>query len=147
MITINTTRFGTLSVDAGDVIRFSQGLLGLTDCRDWVLLADPRNDAVAWMQSIDRPEVALAVASPRRFVPAYQVRVARRELLPLEPGEVRTAEVLVILSKAEKTLTLNLKAPLLIDLEHRVGCQVIGNGDLPVRYELGSELPTLKKSA
>jgi flagellar assembly factor FliW len=144
---IHTTRFGTLSVDAHDVIHFPQGLLGLADCRNWVLLADPKNNALAWMQSIDRPEVALAVVSPRRFVPAYQVRVARRELLPMEPGEARTAEVLVILSKAENTLTLNLKAPLLIDLDRRVGCQVVGNGDLPVRYELGSELPTLKRSA
>ncbi len=147
MTDLNTTRFGTLSVDTEDVIRFPHGLPGLEDCRDWVLLADTHSDAIAWLQSVERHDVALAVASPRRFVPDYQIRVARRELEPLEVECLDAVQVLVVLSKTGKSVTLNLKAPLLINPNRRLGHQIVTNSDLPVQYQLGSDLPTLRKSA
>lgn len=144
---INTTRFGQVEVLTEDLLHFPEGLLGLVECRDWILLSDAQNDAVAWMQSVDRPEVALAVVSPRRFVPAYQMRVARRELEPLELEQVREAEVLVVVGKTGQSVTLNLKAPLVINLERRLGRQVITNGELPVQYEVARTTRVLKRSA
>ena len=144
---IDTTRFGPIEIEGGDVIHFPEGLLGLPSCRDWVLLADAENDALAWMQSIDREEIALGVVSPRRFVPSYQMRVARRELEPLRLGHVQAARVLIVVSKTEQSITLNLKAPLVINLTRRLGRQVVTNGDLPVQYVLGGASPALRKSA
>jgi flagellar assembly factor FliW len=144
---INTTRFGPVEVCYEDILRFPEGLLGLAECRDWVLLADAQNDAVAWMQSVDCEEVALAVVCPRRFVPDFQMRVARRELEPLELEEMSAAQVLVIVSKAGRSVTLNLKAPLVINLDRRLGRQVITNGDLPVQYEVASTTTALKRIA
>lgn len=72
---INTTRFGRIDVDTGDVLHFASGLPGLEDCRDWALLADSANNALGWLQSTSRGDVALAVVSPRRFVADYQVRI------------------------------------------------------------------------
>lgn len=144
---INTARFGPVQVDPDDVIHFPEGLLGLEDCRDWVFLADEQNDALAWMQSASRTDIAMAVVSPRRFIPTYQMRVARRELESLQLDQPRAADVLVIVSKIEQSITLNLKAPLVINLTRRLGRQVITNGNSPIQYELGSPLPALKKSA
>ncbi len=142
---IRTTRFGPVEFRPEDVILFEEGLLGLAECREWVLLADVQNDAVAWMQSLDQPEVALAVVSPRRFVPAFQMRVASRELQPLELDGTASAQVLVIVSKTDRLVTLNLKAPLVINLSRRIGRQVITNGELPVQYEItGTPAPTKK---
>ena len=147
MMVIPTTRFGPIEIEAGDVIHFPEGLLGLPSCRDWVLLADAENGALAWMQSVDRPEIALGVVSPRRFVPAYRMRVARRELEPLGLERVEAARVLIVVSKTERSITLNLKAPLVVNLSRRLGRQVVTNGDLPVQYVLGSASPALRRSA
>ena len=144
---INTSRFGLLRVESDDLLYFPAGLLGLEDCRNWSLLGDGQNDAVAWLQSADRPKTALAVVSPRRFVPGYQVRVARMEIETLELDSVRTAEVLLIVGRNSSGLTLNLKAPLVINVARRLGRQVITNGDLPVRYELRTGPAVLKKTA
>jgi len=144
---ILTSRFGPIEMEADDVIHFPTGLLGLADCRDWVLLADARNDALAWLQNVQRPDVALAVVSPRRFITGYQMRVARRELVSLELSDVSRAEVLAILGKTTRAITLNLKAPVVINLDRRLGRQVIANGDLPVRYELGGERSSFRRSA
>ena len=134
-------------VEPEDVIRFPESLLGLPRCRDWVLFGDSQNDAVAWMQSVDRADIALAVVSPRRFVPDFQMRVARRELEPLELEHVSAAHVLVIVSKTPQSVTLNLKAPLVINLDRRLGRQVVTNGRLPVRFDVSSRPDALRKTA
>src|SRR6185312_9689545 len=95
---ISTTKFGSLSIEDADVLTFVDGLIGMEDCRRWVLLGDAENPALAWLQSLERPEVALGVVSPRRFVADYQVRVARREILPLGLENTDDAQVLVIVS-------------------------------------------------
>jgi flagellar assembly factor FliW len=144
---IHTTRFGFLEVDADTVIHFPAGMLGLEQCRHWVLLADAQNEALGWLQSTSRPEVALAVVYPRRFVPNYQVRVSQSEMAPLKLDDVRQAEVLAILSSNGLAMTLNLKAPLVINVERRLGRQVICNGDQPVQYGLDAPRAALRKSA
>ena len=144
---VHTLRFGTVEIESDDTLHFPAGLLGLEDCRDWAVLTDPTCTAVAWLQSIDRPEVALAVVSPRRFVSDYQMRVARRELEPLALDSPEAAGVLAIVGKTDRAMTLNLKAPLVINLQTRTGRQVMTNGELPVQYQLGSTSPTMKRTA
>ena len=131
-----TTRFGTLSVEPQDELIFAHGLIGLEHCNRWVVLTDTKNPTLGWLQSIDEGHIALGVVSPRRFVPDYQLRVDRCELDSLELSTVRDAEVVVIASRQASGLTLNLRAPLVINVECRRGCQVISKDDLPVQFPL-----------
>jgi len=144
---IRSTRFGPIDTEPGDLLHFPEGLVGFADCRDWVLLADGQNEALAWMQSVDRPELSLAVVSPRRFVPSFQLRVARCELEPLKLDHLKGVRVLVIVGKTARSVTLNLKAPLVINLDRRLGRQVIANGQLPLQYEVASATPAWKMTA
>ena len=144
---INTSRFGRIDVDAADILRFPSGLPGLEDCREWALLADASNDALGWLQCTTRGDMALAVVSPRRFVPEYQVRIPRSELSPLSIADMRQAQVVVVVGQNGRGLTLNLKAPIVINLEARTGRQVVASGELHMNYELSLERPPLKKSA
>jgi flagellar assembly factor FliW len=144
---IRTTRFGAVAIEPDDVISFPSGLWGLEDCVRWVLLADAEHDALGWLQSVTRPEIALAVVSPRRFVPDYQVRIARGELGPLGTDSQQETYVLVIVNKNEESITLNLKAPLVINLHERQGRQVVAGGDQPLQYALCREPAPRKKIA
>ena len=141
---IHTTRFGRLEIDPDDRLLFPAGVLGLEDCREWVLLADAENDALGWLQSLVRREIALPVVSPRRFVPGYQLRVARSESAPLELAEPTQGQVLVIVGKNETGITLNLKAPLVVNVPRHAGRQVIANNDYPIQYALASARKLLK---
>ena len=144
---IETTRFGSVQIEPDDLLKFPVGLLGLEDCRQWVLLADAENETLGWLQCATRPEIALAVVSPRRFVPEYQVRVYKTELAPLDLTQMKDAQVLTIVAKNDRSITLNLKAPLVINLPKRLGRQVITNGEMPIQYELGGERFAYKRSA
>jgi flagellar assembly factor FliW len=144
---VETSRFGPLDIEKSDVIQFPQGILGIEKCRDWVLLADAQNDALGWLQSTDHPEVALAVVSPRRFVAEYQIRLPKRELSPLALTDVKDAQVLVILGKSEQGLSVNLKAPLVFNLEQRLGAQVVAKDDHPLQHPLTPPTTQLRKTA
>jgi flagellar assembly factor FliW len=138
-VQISTTRFGLVTIEPGDILHFPGGLLGLEDCHRWVLLADGENEALAWLQSTSRPEVALAVVHPKRFVPQYQLRVGRRDLEPLALSSLADAEVLAIVSSHHDMLTLNLKAPLVINLPRRLGRQVITESDATVHHAVAQQ--------
>jgi flagellar assembly factor FliW len=138
---VETTRFGRLQIEPEDVITISAGLFGLESCQHWVLLADAQNDALGWLQCTTRPEVAVAVVSPRRFVPDYQVRVSKSELKPLALNEMRDAKVLVIVGKNHRSITLNLKAPLVFNLKQRVGRQIVVNNEMAIQHELANDAP------
>jgi flagellar assembly factor FliW len=144
---ISTSRFGTLQVKPEDVFSFPHGLIGFESSRHWVLLSDADNEAVGWLQSVNLPETAVAVISPRRFLPDYQVRVNRGQLAPLELMGVDQAFVLNILAKNANRLTVNLKAPLIINLNRRVGRQIITLDEQPVQFELTAPTMNLRKSA
>lgn len=144
---IFTSRFGVLEISAEDLITFTGGLFGLEDCRHWVLLADAQNDALGWLQSVSKPDVALGVVSPRRFVPEYQLRVSRSDLAPLDLHDVAAAQVLAIVGKSEQGITLNLKAPLVINVDRRLGRQVVSSVEQPLQFPLPAERTVLRKSA
>ncbi len=135
---INTTRFGTLAIDESDIFTFVDGLIGMEGCRRWVLLADAQNPALAWLQSLDRAEVALAVVSPRRFVSDYTCRISRRDIQPLGLADPSEAQVLTIISQSNGSLALNLKAPLVIHLAERLGRQIVARDDHAVQHRLAS---------
>jgi flagellar assembly factor FliW len=143
---VESTRFGALGIRDEEVLLFEQGLIGMESCRRWVLLADAANKSLAWLQSVDRSDIALAVVSPRRYVKDYQVRVNSRDLLPLALDSVQDAQVLVVLNKHGSDLTLNLKAPLVVNLKNHRGRQVIAKNDHDLQYLLGATVP-LRRSA
>jgi flagellar assembly factor FliW len=144
---IRTTRFGTLSVEADDLLNFPAGLLGLEDCRQWVLLADEAEESLGWLQCTTRPELALAVVSPRRFVPDYRFRTFRGELAPLELPSLEEAQVLVAVARHDGELTLNLRAPILINPAARKGRQIATNDEHPLQFVIPAAPARLKKSA
>ena len=133
---IATTHFGPIEIEIDDILLFPSGIVAFEDCQHWVLLSDEENPALAWLQSITRSEVAVPVVSPRRFTPEYAVHVTRGQLLPLEFSQFDQAYVLTIVSQSDGDLTVNLKAPLIINLDRRLGRQVITTDDQPVALAL-----------
>jgi flagellar assembly factor FliW len=144
---IVTSRFGVLRVHPDDVLTFPAGIVGLAECRRWVLVPDSSHEALAWLQSVTRPEVALPVVSPRRFVADYQLRLSQREMAPLELAAAGDAEVLTVVVRNGEVLTLNLKAPIVLNLRARIGRQVVCAGNQPTQHVLLPKATVLRRAA
>ena len=144
---IETTRFEAVAIRADDILLFPSGVFAFEKMRHWVLLSDAHNASVGWLQNVSHSAVALPVVSPRRFVPDYQVRVNRKQLAPLELSAPDEAFVLTVVSRNDGRLTLNLKAPLIINLDRRLGRQVVTNDEQPLQLDLAPAPASYRRSA
>lgn len=127
---IQTTRFGTLEIDAARTLRFPKGLLGFDDHSDFVLLEagddfDHGAPTFWWLQSLDDPSLAFVVTDPQVFVPTYRVPVHAQQMSELGLNTIDDAQVLVIVNKRGHTLTGNLQGPLVVNLHSREGQQLV----------------------
>jgi len=145
---IETAHFGAMAVRPEDAVCFPLGLAGFERSRRWVLLTPPHNPTVNWLQSVECPKTALAVVEPQRFLPDYQLRANRSELECLELQSLDEAFVVVTVNRTDQGLALDLKAPLVINRQRRLGRQVIASDDLPTRYPLEDTVSrTAKRTA
>ncbi|MCA9132765.1 MAG: flagellar assembly protein FliW [Planctomycetales bacterium] len=146
---VQTSRFGPVQSSQEDVIIFPQGLIGFESSRHWLIIADPENSDVAWLQSLSQPQVALPMISPRKYAPDYKVNIPRRQLASLMLRSTDRVYVLTVVSKSGKTLTANLRSPLVINLTKRLACQVITTDALPLALpiSLGSTPSGLRLAA
>ncbi|PAY18350.1 flagellar assembly protein FliW [Rhodopirellula sp. SM50] len=135
---IETQRFGNITVDQDQLLLFPAGLIGMETLRDWALLPDSENPAVAWLQSASRGDRALPLISPRAFFPDYRVQVSRRELAGLHMRPGTELYVLTTVSGHSGKLTTNLRSPILLNLSRRLGCQVITDNDYPLQQGVSS---------
>jgi flagellar assembly factor FliW len=144
---IRTTHFGVVQIAVSDIFQFPHGLIGFEDHRRWVLLADESNDAVGWLQSAAKSDLALPVISPRRLLPDYRFHLHSEQLSPLKLEQGEKLFVLNIVSQNEGDLTANLKAPVIVNLDRRLVCQVTATEDHPLRHVLGSRSTPRRKIA
>lgn len=144
---IQTTRFDAIEIEPEDILFFRQGIFGFEQCRHWVLLADADNSSVAWLQSIQKPETALPVVSPRRFVKDYRVRMAQADIEALMLDSKEHAYVLAVVGRDGDTLTLNLRAPIIVNLDRRIGAQVVTTDNQPLQFALQKKVVRQRKSA
>ena len=133
---IDTQRFGTLQINPDELFLFPQGLIGMESLRQWALLPDFDNPAVAWLQSASRGDRAIPLISPRAFFDDYRVHVTRRELACLHLQADAEIYVLTTVSGHVGKLTTNLRSPVLLNLSRRLGCQIITGDDQPIQEPL-----------
>lgn len=144
---IQTTRFGTIEFQPDDVLLFPQGIIGFEQYRHWILAGDAEIASLAWLQNLSQPDLAVAVVSPRRFVQDYQVRLQKRQLDDLQLRSIASAYVLVILNRHGSALTLNLRSPLVVNLDQRIGKQVITTDEQSLQHVVARVTSELRKSA
>ena len=126
---IQSTRFGTLSVDDERIIEFPSGLLGFPEHKRFALIQTGEENYFFWLQSVDEPNLAFVVADPAIFFKGYEVPLrdeTRQELrLGEEEGAERFLQVFVICNKVGEWLTGNLLGPLVVNAGNRLAQQVV----------------------
>ena len=130
---ISTERFGTLDLPNDQLFLFPGGLIGMERRRQWTLLPDPDQGALAWLQSTTRGELALPVISPRAYFADYRAKLANRDLSPLRLRGGEDMFLLAAVADQGTHLTANLRAPIVLNLKHRLGAQLVTTDEQPIR--------------
>ena len=114
-MTVESTRFGTLEIEADAVLSFPRGLIGLGGSR-YALLSTDADSPFSWLHSIEDPAVALPVTRPWAFFPDYEVVLSDDEAASLGLHGDAPADIWVTVRATERVedFTVNLRAPIVV---------------------------------
>ncbi len=149
-IVVKTRLFGPLTLPAERTIRFRRPLTGFTHAHRFVLLAS--HHGVTWLHGVDDPSLAFLTIDPRQFVEGYALELRPNErTADLDDGVVPTILGIVTLSQdTRKDCTVNLEAPITIDLHARTGVQLLlphsrygprHPVELPIGLQVAAQVP------
>lgn len=119
---------GEIHIEEDKVITFPSGLIGFGDYRRFLLLEDEEGSPFWYLQSVEDAELFFVLINPVAFFQDYQVEVKPEELQAIDLDDPNKAVVLALVTVPEqdvKQATVNLKGPLVINPDRRLGKQVV----------------------
>ena len=134
---IKTRIFGEVTIDDSKMIHFPGGIVGFPDLKDFALIHDAEqgNQAgIRWMQSVQEPEFAMPVVDPLVAKEDYNPVVDDELLKVIGNGEDILVLVTITVPSDLTKMSVNLKAPIVINVEEKKACQVVLEEDYPVKF-------------
>jgi flagellar assembly factor FliW len=120
-------RFGECTYLDSEVIEFPWGLPGFGDLRRFVVLQVAGQQGFIWLQSLDDLKMAIPLADPWSVFEDYDPHLPHyaQVALDLERPEDFVIMCVVVVTKDAQEMSMNLLAPVVINLKTRTGRQVM----------------------
>jgi len=137
---LSTTRFGEIEVQESSFFEFVSPILGYDNELKFILVEHNENSKFKWLQSIQTPSLAFAVTTAGLFGIEYSFELpdSTQEELAIEDAEdILALSIVVIPHENPRRSTINLLAPIIINLKTNKASQVILSGsNFEVDYPL-----------
>ena len=143
---IETENFGNIDIDENKIYTFENGLPGFERLKKFVIVEKDSSDSNSifrWLQSTEDPKTAFVMMDVYKIIPDYNPLVYDDDLDSL--GEISDDSLIiyniVVIPKIVSKMSVNLKAPVVINLLTNKGMQMITkNEDYPIKYYFYEEL-------
>ena len=140
---VQTKWFGEIEVSDEKIITFEKGIIGFEDWKKYTLVYDAEKEedvSIVWLQAVDEPTLALPIMKPEIVYEAYDP-IVEDEIINSLGENIKDAELMVFcaltVSQDLTKMTINLKAPIIINVDTMKGVQLIAdNSDYQVRYPI-----------
>ena len=147
---VNTKIFGQIDIDDAKIVTFENGIIGFPELKHFAVVYDEEKkgtNRISYLQSIENGEFALPVMNPILIQPDYNPFFDDELLKPL--GNLNETNLCVLVtvkvpSNIEQ-ISVNLKAPIIINVDEKAGAQVIVEDDCPVRFPIYEILKKMKE--
>lgn len=149
---LHTKLFGEIEIDEQKKITFKEGIIGFPDLKEFFLMFDSEKEThngISWLQSANDAAFALPVISPLIIDPDYNPVIEDKFIEGIEsPPEEHLAVFVTLRVPNDITkMTVNMKAPIIINAEKHKGCQIIIENDkYSIRHEVYELLNRNKKA-
>ena len=134
---IQTRIFGEVTVDEEKMITLPSGIVGFPELKEFALIHDAEKGnkaGIRWLQSVQEPGFAMPVVDPLIAMEDYDPKVDDELLNSIGgEGEILVLATITVPSDLTK-MSVNLKAPLVINVDKRKAVQVILEDDYPVKF-------------
>ncbi len=137
----NTRLFGEIDIEDSKIIKLKEGIIGFPQLKNFTLIHDEEKEGkgnIKWLQSMDDPSFALPVINPLDVKQDYRLVVSEENLKPLGNMTDENTFILVTITVPEKIeqMSVNLKAPFIVNTDNLEGAQIIVEDDYPVKYKI-----------
>lgn len=126
---IVTKNFDEIEIDDEKIIRFPGGIIGFPELTDFALIHDDEKGSgnVHWLQSIQETAFAMPVMDPLIVYAGYNPVIDDDVFAPIGSPDENEMLIMVTLTvpKDIKTMSVNLRAPIIINATAKKACQVI----------------------
>ena len=124
---IHTATLGVVEAAPESFLTLPDGLIGFEEHKEFALLELSDYRPFRWLQSFSDPGLSFPVLDPIDFVPSYEPALseADRAGLGLEPGEQPLLYAIATVEDSGKSVTINLRAPLVVHPRRRIARQVV----------------------
>ncbi|MGQ9499590.1 MAG: flagellar assembly protein FliW [Dissulfurimicrobium sp.] len=148
---IETTRFGRIEIEDEKIITMTKEILGFPSDKRYILFPHRKDSVFYWFQSVTTPWLAFVVMSPHIFCSdyAFELPDSVQKDLRLERAEQALVLVIVNIPRSNpKDMTANLLAPLVINMDERLACQVVLDPNVyPVQFPIFSGVISKEETA
>ena len=137
-----TRLFGTVDIADDKIITLEKGMIGFPKLNRFALIFDEekerKDSSIMWLQSMDDTDVAFPVMVPDAVREDYKPNVNEEIVAPLGTLTDENTYILVTVTvpKRVEDFSVNLKAPIVINMDNRRGIQLIVEDDYPVKYKV-----------
>ncbi len=136
------TRFGEVALREDRLISFPKGLFGFDDCTVFGLSRMPNSSEspLLLLQCVNEPDLSFIVADPHALGLEIKEEDRATAFKETDMSKIDT-QFLVILTMYDQGdsyyMTANMRAPILINSESRLGCQhILINKDYTTQHKL-----------
>ncbi|MGC9772867.1 flagellar assembly protein FliW [Fervidobacterium islandicum] len=122
------TRFGELEIKDDEVINFPNGIPGFEQLRRFIILNTPETQPIQWLVSLEDENVAFPLIDPWLVMESYEVDLSKQDLDLLQvedPSDLVVWSIVTIPIGKPEEATVNLKAPVVVNVKKGIGVQVI----------------------
>lgn len=124
---LDTKYHGVKEFEEKDIINFNKGIPGFEDLKKFILFKVEDNEVFSILHSVEDDSVGLVVVSPFYLIKDYELRLDEEKINELKIDNPEDVLVLntVTLSQKIENITVNLKAPIIINIKNNLGEQII----------------------
>ena len=114
------------AMSSAETVRFPHGLPGFEACRGFVLMTSDALGPVQCLKAVEGPPASFLVIDPRRVLPDYRCELTEMDRARLGVQDHDTLLWLSLVTiELDGTISVNLRAPIVINPAAMVGQQVI----------------------
>lgn len=126
-----TKYHGTVEYNEEDVIIFIKGLPGFENLRKFIIVPFEDNNIFSILISMEDMEVGIPVISPFNIDESYEFKLSDEKIKELSVNSPEDIMVLnaVTLNSNIKNITVNMKAPIIVNIKGKIGEQIILDND------------------
>ncbi|MBK3494828.1 flagellar assembly protein FliW [Viridibacillus sp. YIM B01967] len=139
---IETKFLGSVEIEKENIITFEEGIPGFEESKKFVLLPLEKESPFCLLQSTEQVVVGFVVAFPFLFKKDYAFDLLesdKKVLRVKEESDIVTYSIVTLKDPLEAS-TLNLLAPVLINVKEKIGKQIVlqDNEKYALRHPIGA---------